>query len=112
MIRRPLPRLVVIAALVLVTGCAGLFATKIRAIKENPGRYDGKAVTVSGTVEESHNLLVVHYYAVNDGSGTISVVTQDALPKEGEKVVVHGKVSQAFKLGTASAVVIVEDPRH
>ena len=99
------------AALVALLACAGLFATKIADIKGDPGKYENKVVTVSGTVDESHNLILVRYYTVNDGSGTISVVTKDALPKEGAKVTVKGTVNQAFKLGDASVLVLIEEPR-
>jgi hypothetical protein len=112
MIRRTVAQLIVVVALITLAGCGGLLATKISDIKQDPAKYNGKAVTIAGTVDESHNLFVIHYYSVNDGSGTISVVTGDAVPKEGEKVVVHGKVSQEFKLGTASVVVVLEDPRR
>ena len=77
-----------VAAVLVLAACAGLFATKIADIKRDPGKYERKVVTVAGTVDESHNLLVVRYFTVNDGTGTISVVTQDAPPKEGAKVVV------------------------
>ena len=100
------------ATLVLQAACAGLLATKIGDIKKNPEKFANQVVTVSGTVDESHNLVLVHYYTVNDGSGTIAVVTKDALPKEGAKVVAKGTVNQAFKLGDASFLVIVEEPRR
>ncbi len=103
---------VVAVALMLQIACAGLFATKIADIKKSPDKFANKVVTVAGTVDESHNLVLVHYYTVNDGSGTIAVVTKDALPKEGAKVVAKGTVNQAFKLGDASFLVIVEEPRR
>lgn len=94
----------------LVVACASLLATKIGYIQKAPGRYDGKSVTVAGKVTAAHNLLVVRYYEVDDGTGKIAVVTESAVPKEGDSVQVKGKVNQAFAIGSAHLVVIVEEP--
>jgi len=99
-----------LASAAVVAACASLVATKIGDIQKTPGRYDGRDVTITGTVSASHNLLVAKYYQVNDGTGEIAVVTESALPKEGEHVTVKGKVNQAFAIGTAHLVVIVEEP--
>ena len=97
-------------AVALAWGCAALFATKIGDIEKTPGQYDGRTVTIAGKVTATHDLLVVKYYEVNDGTGEIAVVTDSALPKEGEHVRVKGQVKQAFAIGTAHLVVIVEQP--
>ena len=99
-----------LAVVMLATACAAVFATEIGDIQKSPGTYDGKAVTISGKVTSTHNLLVVKYYQVDDGTGEIAVVTDSALPKEGESVRVKGRVNQAFALGTARLVVILEEP--
>lgn len=99
-----------LAAALSLAACAALLTTKIGDIQKSPGQYDGQTVTISGTVSASHNLLVVKYYQVDDGSGQIAVVTDSALPKEGDHVRVKGKVNQAFAIGTARLVVIVEQP--
>ncbi len=99
-----------LAGALSLAACAALLTTKISDIQKSPGQYDGKTVTIAGTVSASHNLLVVKYYQVDDGSGQIAVVTDSALPKEGDHVRVKGKVNQAFAIGTARLVVIVEQP--
>ena len=99
-----------IGVLCAVAMSCSLLSTRIADIKDQPGRFDGRSVTVSGTVTGSVNLLVVKYFTVRDESGEINVVTQGALPREGEKVRVKGTVDQAFKLAGASVVVIVEQP--
>jgi hypothetical protein len=111
------PRCSVWSGLVLVglgaavlAACSTMFAIKISDIKSAPSKFDGKDVTVEGKVTASHNLMVVKYYEVDDGSGEIPVVTDSALPKEGATVRVKGRVTQAFVLGTARLVVIVEQP--
>jgi hypothetical protein len=102
--------LIAISGLLVLTSCAAVFATKIADINSAPSKYDGRNVTIAGKVTSTHNLLVLKYYEVDDGSGQIPVVTQSELPKEGDKVRVKGRVNQAFVLGTAHLVVIVEEP--
>jgi len=94
----------------LAWGCAALFATKIGDIQKAPGQWDGRTVTIAGKVTGTHNLLVVKYYQVDDGTGDIAVVTNSALAHEGDHVRVKGRVEQAFALGSAHVVVIVEAP--
>ncbi len=98
-----------VAASLLAASCAGIFATRIGDIQGSPGRFDGRHVTVVGDVSRTVNLLFVKYFVVRDSSGEIAVVTQRPLPKEGDHVSVKGTVHQAFKLGDANLVVIVEE---
>lgn len=102
-------RLLLLSA-ALLGACASLVATKVGDIQKAPGKYDGQTVTIAGKVVGSHNLLVVRYYEVEDGTGRIAVVTENALPSEGDSVRVKGRVNQAFALGSAHLVVIVEEP--
>ncbi len=107
---RGVAAMIALVSSLAVVSCAALFATKIGDIKKAPGSFDGKTVTIDGKVTSAHNLLVVRYFEVDDGTGEIPVVTQGDLPKEGESVHVKGRVDQAFVLGTARLVVIVEEP--
>ncbi len=97
-----------LGAAVMVAACSTLFATRIGDILKSPGAYEGKEVTVAGKVTATHNLVVVKYFEVEDGTGSIAVVTQNALPTEGDEVRVKGEVNQAFAIGSARLVVIVE----
>lgn len=104
-------RLIVLGlAAALIAACSTLFATKIGDILASPGAYEGKDVTINGKVTATHNLVFVKYYQVDDGSGEIGVVTTSALPKEGDKVRVRGRVNQAFAVGSSRLIVIVEKP--
>jgi hypothetical protein len=100
----------VLCGLMVLASCAAILATKISDIKKTPGAFEGRTVTIAGKVTSTYNLVLVKYYEVDDGSGTIPVVTESALPKEGESVRVKGRVNQAFALGTARLVVVVEEP--
>lgn len=70
--------------------------------------YDGKTVTVKGTVSRSVNVLGLKTFEISDGTASIRVVTERGLPSEGSEVTVTGVVNQAFKLGPAEIIVILE----
>ena len=99
-----------LAVVLSLCACASILTTRIADIQSSPGKYDGRSVTIAGTVSATHNLFLVKYYEVNDGTGEITVVTDSALPREGDHVTVKGTVNQAFAIGTAHFVVIVEEP--
>ena len=101
-------RRVVPAALLVLVACGTLLTTKIADIRNDPRGYDGKSVTVAGEATRAANLLLLRTYVVSDGSGEITVVTERAVPKTGERVRVRGTVKQAFAVGSAEMLVIVE----
>jgi len=88
--------------------CSGILTTPISKIIDNPRDYDGKTVIVSGEVTETFAFFVLKYFVVDDGTGTITVVTQKALPKKGTKIRVKGEVSEMFSLGDTQALAIIE----
>ncbi len=106
-----LHRLLPVVTVLALVSCSSMLSTSIAKILKHPREYDGKTVTVSGTVKQAVNLLFIKYYVVDDGSGSIPVVTKRAVPSTGEKVSVTGRVDQAFALGDKSLLVIVEEPR-
>jgi starvation-inducible outer membrane lipoprotein len=69
--------------------------TTLKAIKDDPRRYEGKIVTVYGEVTEQMSLVAVSYFKLYDRSDEeIFVVTRRTLPTVGSKVRVRGKVQQ------------------
>jgi hypothetical protein len=97
-----------IVVLVVAAACQS-GPTPIKDILANPAAFDRKAVTVSGEVTDSANVLVLKYYRVDDGSGRITVVTKKAVPLRGAKVRATGTVHQAFVIGDESLTVLLED---
>lgn len=84
-------------------------STKVKKIMTNIEKYDGKEVTIKGTVENPTNLSLTKFFFIDDKSGEkIRVVTKNALPKEGETKKINGKVVQRFKIGTFQWVVLKE----
>lgn len=94
--------------MVLLTGCRGLFSTPIEKIIDNPREYDGKDVTISGSVTEVFSLVFIKYYMVKDSTGEIAVITQRPVPKRGTTIRVKGTVKEGFSLGDKHVLVIVE----
>jgi len=104
------PALVGLAIAGLV-GCKGS-VTPIKTLLDDPARYDKQTVQVAGDVEEAAGVMGYGAYRVNDGSGTITVVTNtNGAPRTGARVGVQGEFREAFTLGTTSAAVIMEKQR-
>ena len=49
--------------------------TPIKTLLDDPGSYDGKIVSVAGNVQSSVGVLGFGAYKLNDGTGTLSIVT-------------------------------------
>ncbi len=105
---RGLALLLVFAAVFGSAACYRLTATKISSIAEKAGEYEGKTVTVYGTVTERIDLPRLKCYVLDDGSGTIAVSTTGTLPRVGEKMHARGRVKQAFAIGSRRIVGIIE----
>lgn len=92
-------------ALALLSALAcGLVPVKISDIKQNPGRFENKVVTLRGKAAGGTKLPFMEkaFYEVDDGSGSLMVITRKALPPEGKEVFVRGKVQSAVKIGGQS----------
>lgn len=93
--------------MVLVLGL-GLFAaacperTSIADIQSNPSKYQDKTVAVAGVVKDSYGLNIPGtqvrggIYKVDDGTGSIWVVTNDAVPGKGAEIGVEGRIGSGL----------------
>ncbi len=98
-------------AALAVLSCKG--TTPIKTLLDDPARFNGKTVRIAGNVERAAGALGVGAYQVNDGTGTLAVVSSaGGAPTEGAKVGVEGTLRTAFSIGTVSATVLVEDRRY
>jgi hypothetical protein len=82
----------------------GLFAaacpdrTSIADIEANPSRYQNKEVARAGTVRDSYGINIPGTkvrggaYKIDDGTGSIWVVTEGAVPNKGAQIGVKGLV--------------------
>jgi hypothetical protein len=97
-----------------LAGCKGRNdVTDIKTLLDDPSRFDHQVVRVAGDVTKSIGVLGYGGYQVNDGTGTITVVTREnGAPRTGAKVGVEGEFRSAFTLGTESVAVIMEQQRY
>jgi hypothetical protein len=113
---RPLALALVGGFALLAAGCA---TTNVARLLAEPQRFANRNVGLKGDVVESVSLLGHGAYKLDDGTGTIWVVSQHGVPRRGARVKVNGRVrdvvdvSTLFKLPEqiGSGLVMVED-RH
>jgi hypothetical protein len=103
-----------VAAAALLTGCKGnMQTTSIKTLLDDPSRFDKQTVRVAGSVTKSLGVLGYGAYMIDDGTGSISVVSKEGgAPRTGAKVGVEGEFRSAFTLGTETAAVIMEKARY
>jgi len=72
--------------------------TSIRDIEANPSRYQNKEVVIAGTVRDSYGVNVPGTkirggaYKIDDGTGSIWIVTDNAVPTKGAQIGVKGVI--------------------
>jgi hypothetical protein len=99
-----------LAGVLLLVGCAG--TTPIRQLLDDPSHHDGQNVRISGHVTETIGIAGLGAYRVDDGSGTIMVVSKEGgAPRKDTSVAVEGKFHAAFTLGPQTLAVVVESHR-
>jgi hypothetical protein len=70
--------------------------TSIGDIEANPSRYQNREVAIAGTVRDSYGVNIPGTqirggaYKIDDGTGSIWIVTEDAVPTKGAQVGVKG----------------------
>ena len=93
-----------VIAAVLLAGCAS--TRSIADIQSQPGRYYERSVAIEGTVTSSFGgpFIPVQFYRVDDGTGEIAVLANDArgVPRTGARVRVKGRVGEVASFGSRS----------
>ncbi len=117
-LRTLVPVLLVAAALVvgsLAVGCKAqdMQVTTIKTLLDDPSRFDHQTVRILGDVTKSVGIMGYGAYTVNDGTGSLTVVTKEnGAPRTGAHVGVEGEFRSAFTLGTESVAVLMEKGRY
>lgn len=94
---RTLALAALLACVLLLAGCP---STKIGDIEKDPGKYMNKQVTVGGKVTSSYGVLGMGMFQVNDGSGSIWVLSENyGVPGQGTTVNVTGQLVQTASFG-------------
>ena len=103
------------ALVAMLAGCknSGLPVTSIKALLDDPSRFDRRTVRIVGDVTHSLGILGYGAYEMDDGTGKIPVVTKEnGAPRNGARVGVEGEFRSAFTLGSTTAAAIIERGRY
>jgi hypothetical protein len=104
---------VLCAAGMLALASCNSSTTSIKTLLDDPGRFNGTTVRIVGDVSSAMGVLGYGAYKVNDGTGSILVVTKEGgAPRDGAKVGVEGTFHSAFTLGAETAAVVEEIKRY
>jgi hypothetical protein len=102
---------IALALLVVAAGCKD-GAMEIQKLVDDPGLYDGTIVRVAGKVTTSIGLLGYGAYRLDDGTGSVLVVSKRGAPREGAKVGVEGTFRSVFTFQEQSGTAIEETDRY
>jgi hypothetical protein len=106
---------ILVAVIIVVGGMAWYYLRQthrptIEKILSNPKAYEGKVVTIEGEITDRTSLFVVlKFYKIRDNTGEIIVVTKRTLPEIRSRVLVKGKIDEAFTIGDQKLLVFVEE---
>ncbi len=92
--------------------------TTIADIEANPSRFYDKEVGIAGTVQTSYggSIPILNQsggiYKVDDGTGSIWVLTKRSVPSKGAQLGIKGKIQNGISYnGKNYGLVLVEDDR-
>lgn len=93
--------------------------TSIADIEANPGKFQNKEVAIAGVTSTSYGLSIPlsnksgGIYKIDDGTGTIWVITDRSVPSKGAKLGVKGKIQNGMNYnGKNYGLVLVEKDRR
>lgn len=105
--------LLVVLLAATLTGCdyVSYGATELQEIQTNAARMEQQEVKVIGTVKGTSEFpfIDLKMFILKDQSGEMLVITDQALPAEGEKVALKGVVENAATLGGQSLGVHIRE---
>ena len=87
----------------IVTGLAALLlsacgSVRIRQVLSDPARYNNRDVRVDGRVLRAAGIPLGGAYQVDDGTGSILVISRGPVPASGSRVAVKGRVRSGVTL--------------
>jgi hypothetical protein len=97
----------------VIAGCAAR-VPHINDLKNDPGRYYDRTVSIEGTVTNAWGipLVPVKLYRIDDGTGELTVISRNArTPTRGARVRVTGKVGELAVFGGQSFGLHVQENR-
>ena len=88
----------------VIAGCAAR-GVRIAELKDQPGKYDDKTISVTGVVTSSWGIPLVPFqlYKIDDGTGEITVLSKyGRTPSKGARVRVKGRINEFAVFGGRS----------
>ncbi len=92
--------------------------TSIADIESNPSKFYNKDVAIAGTVQTSYGVSIPvlnqqgGIYKIDDGTGSIWVLTKRSVPSRGAQLGVKGKIQNGVNYnGKNYGLVLMEDNR-
>ncbi len=92
----------IVGIVVLLAGALLLAAcpkrVSIAELQANPSRYNNKDIAVAGVVRDSYGVNIPGTpirggaYKIDDGTGTLWVITEDVVPNKGAEIGVKGRI--------------------
>lgn len=97
---KKLTKLFLLAAVLIaaIVGAACPKRVSIADIEANPSKYYNKEVAIAGTVRDSYGVNVPlteirgGVYKIDDGTGTLWIATDKAVPNKGAQIGVRGRI--------------------
>ena len=83
-----------------------------QTLLDDPSRFDKQTVRIAGRVGNAVGVMGYGAYTVDDGTGSLMVVTKEnGAPREGATVGVEGEFRSAYTVGEHSGAVLLEHQR-
>ena len=106
---------ILVAVIIVIGGVAWYYFRQthhptIQKILSNPKAYEGKVIPIEGEITDRTSFFgVLKFYKIKDNTGEIIVVTKRTLPEIRSRVLVKGKIDEAFAIGDQKLLVFVEE---
>lgn len=87
-----------LAVFIAVFAAACPDRVSIADIEANPSKYLDKEIAIAGTVKDSYGVSIPGTpirggaYKIDDGTGSIWIVTEDSVPNKGAEIGVKGRI--------------------
>lgn len=94
--------LLMLAMFIAVFAAACPERTTIADIETNPSKYQNKEVAIAGTVKDSYGLSIPGTplrggaYKIDDGTGSMWIVTEESVPTKGAQIGVKGRIGSGI----------------
>lgn len=95
-----LNQFVLFAVLGIALTSAACASKSINQVLADPSRYRDREVRLSGAVVDSYSFVNRGAYRIDDGTGTLWVVSSTGVPRKSARVSVRGTIREGFNIGS------------